>query len=59
MPKAVVEDRPIWPVVPAESLPCEAAQVEPDPDKAPSPDDSAPPIRTSADSFEGFGSFSS
>lgn len=55
MPKAVLDDRPIWPVTPAETPPCEA---DPDTDQAPAPDDSAPQIRTSADSFEGFGSFS-
>ncbi|GJD56196.1 hypothetical protein [Methylobacterium dankookense] len=58
MPKPVLEDRPIWPVVPAEA-PREVAQDEPDTNEAPSRDEAAPEIRISADSFEGFGSFSS
>ena len=57
MSKPVLEDRPIWPVAPAEDLPREAAQTDPSTNHAPSEDGAAPQNAITADSFEG-GSFS-
>ena len=52
MPKAALEDRPIWPVAPDETPAGVGAETES------APEDPAQPARHAADSFEGFGSFS-
>ena len=58
MPKAALEDRPIWPVAPDETPAGEGTPSASEAETESAPEDPAQPARHAADSFEGFGSFS-